>query len=232
MRDSSASLSCDLLPPACLLPGRGETTAGQVPDGLFCHTLRNAIDCGSETELLIDKGKVADVAELEEDAAFVAGVFFNDDLGDLDVGVLLGDEVGGVVAGVVVVGDVDKGIDVVVRSRTRRQVGIEEVVAGGECRQRQSTVVGLPHHGAGVVVNPIAHLEVVGTASAAVLDDEGDADVVERRGIDDDGGGLQIGDGGDALDASEDGVIVDVVVFPCVPAIHKPLSERVILPST
>lgn len=48
LRDSRASLSCDLPPPACLLPGQQETTVGQVPDGLFCHTLRNAIDCGSE----------------------------------------------------------------------------------------------------------------------------------------------------------------------------------------
>lgn len=28
-----------------LFPGQGETTVGQVPDGLFCHTLPNAIDC-------------------------------------------------------------------------------------------------------------------------------------------------------------------------------------------
>ena len=48
LRDSRASLSCDLPPPACLLPGQQERTVGQVPDGLFCHTLRNAIDCGSE----------------------------------------------------------------------------------------------------------------------------------------------------------------------------------------
>lgn len=48
LRDRGASLSCDLLPGMCLFSGQGETTVGQVPDGLFCHTLRNAIDCGSE----------------------------------------------------------------------------------------------------------------------------------------------------------------------------------------
>lgn len=48
LRDGSASLSRDLLPPPCLLPAQGGTTVGRAPDGLFCHTLRNAIDCSSE----------------------------------------------------------------------------------------------------------------------------------------------------------------------------------------
>lgn len=48
LRDGSASLSRDLLPPPCLLPAQRGTTVGRAPDGLFCHTLRNAIDCGSE----------------------------------------------------------------------------------------------------------------------------------------------------------------------------------------
>lgn len=48
LRDSGTSLSFDLLPPKRLFPGQGERTAGQVPDGLFCHTLRNVIDRGSE----------------------------------------------------------------------------------------------------------------------------------------------------------------------------------------
>lgn len=48
LRDSIPSLSGDLMPQTCLFPGQGGTTVGRVPDGLFCHTLRNAIDCGSE----------------------------------------------------------------------------------------------------------------------------------------------------------------------------------------
>lgn len=44
----AVSVSCDLLPPTDLFSGQGETTVGQVPDGLFCHTLQNAIDCGLE----------------------------------------------------------------------------------------------------------------------------------------------------------------------------------------
>lgn len=48
LKDSSPSLCCDLMPQTCLFPGQGERTEGQLPDGLFCHTLRNAIDCGSE----------------------------------------------------------------------------------------------------------------------------------------------------------------------------------------
>ena len=171
-----------------------------------------AVDGGAERQGLAHECEVAEVAHTHEDATVGVGVLLDEDAEDLDVDKLAGYDGGGVVGAVVVLDGVHVACHGVVAGLTLRQGDVEEVGGHGEGRQGCGAVEGLHDLGGGVVVVPEADLEVVDAASSAVLDDELEAHVVVVGRVDHHGGGGDIGDGADAIDAQADGVVVEVLV--------------------
>ena len=81
----------------------------------------------------------------------------------------------------------------------------------GEYRQGRRTSEGLDTRSAGIVINHVTHLEVVGTSCADILDEEFHAYAVTHRS-EDDRACRNVGHRGDALDLFTDRVVVGVVV--------------------